>query len=324
MIINSFQIDEALQLKPLSLEELSEARTKADARIWIDLEGFEPSEFEDWLDKLEVKTLSRQLCLEARNRAGFYPLKNEILLVIPFLSKANASEQREVDYLALLCRENLLLTAHRTSLLTEQRRAEIQESHEWLADRSISALVSAVMNDLTQECVDRTADLKQLILALEERMDTSPNTVEAEEILDIRSRLIDVGSVVGDQLPPLQSLSTTDKAFFKLADARDFINCALANLKSAERTLDWLDRRISDLRSGFQMNAQDQTNRRLNLLTIITAIFTPLSLLAGIWGMNFETMPELKFPYAYPIAIGLMVVIGVGMFRYFRHHGSFD
>ena len=324
MIINSFQIDEALQLKPLSLEELSEARTKADARIWIDLEGFEPSEFEDWLDKLEVKTLSRQLCLEARNRAGFYPLKNEILLVVPFLSKANASEQREVDYLALLCRENLLLTAHRTSLLTEQRRAEIQESHEWLADRSISALVSAVMNDLTQECVDRTADLKRSILALEERMDTSPNTVEAEEILDIRSRLIDVGSVVGDQLPPLQSLSTTDKAFFKLNDARDFINCALANLKSAERTLAWLDRRIGDLRSGFQMNAQDQTNRRLNLLTIITAIFTPLSLLAGIWGMNFETMPELKFPYAYPIAIGLMVVIGAGMYRYFRHHDWFD
>ena len=217
MIINSFQIDETLQLKPLSIEELSEARTKADARIWIDLEGFEPSEFEDWLDKLEIKTLSRQLCLEARNRAGFYPLKNEILLVIPFLSKVNASEQRDVDYLALLCRENLLLTAHRTSVLTEQRRAEIQESHEWLADRSIAALVSAVMNDLTQECVDRTADLKQLILALEERMDTSPNTVEAEEILDIRSRLIDVGSVVGDQLPPLQSLSTTDKAFFKLS-----------------------------------------------------------------------------------------------------------
>jgi len=324
MIVNSFQIDEALQLKPLSLEELSEARTTADARIWIDLQGFEPSEFEDWLDKLEVKGLSRQLCLEARNRAGFYPLKNEILLIIPFLSRANASEQREVDYLALLCRETLLLTAHRTSILTQQRRAEIQESHEWLADRSISALVSAVMNDLSQECVDSTADLKRLILALEERMDRNPNTVEAEEILDIRSKLLDVGSVVGDQLPPLQSLSTTDKAFFKLADARDFMNCALANLKSAERSLDWLDRRIGDLRSGFQMNAQDKTNRRLNLLTVLSAIFTPITLLAGIWGMNFETMPELKFPFAYPIAVGLMVLIGAGMYQYFRREGWFD
>jgi hypothetical protein len=77
------QIDEALQLTPLSAGEVSEARKSADAKIWIDLQGFEPSEFEDWLDKLEVKGLSRQLRLEARNRAGFYPLKNEILMIIP-------------------------------------------------------------------------------------------------------------------------------------------------------------------------------------------------------------------------------------------------
>jgi len=324
MIINSFQIDEALQLKPLSLEELPEARTKADARIWIDLQGFEPSEFEDWLDKLEVKGLSRQLCLEARNRTGFYPLKNEILLIIPFLSRANASEQREVDYLALLCRETLLLTAQRTSLMTPQRCAEIQESHEWLAERSIPALVFALMNDLSLESLNSTTELKRAIIALEERVDRDPNAVEAEEILDIRSKLLDVGSVVGDQLPPLQLLSTTDKAFFKLADARDFMNCALANLKSAERSLDWLDRRIGDLRSGFQMNAQDKTNRRLNLLTVLSAIFTPITLLAGIWGMNFETMPELKFPFAYPIAVGLMVLIGAGMYQYFRREGWFD
>ena len=323
MIINSFQINEALQLTPLTTEEVTEARKSSDARIWIDLQDFEPNELEEWLDRLEFKRLSRQLCLEARDRSGFYPLKNEILVVIPFLS-ANTGDKHEMDYLALLCRENLLVTAHRTSILTPQRRAEIQESHEWLADRSISALVSAVMNDLSQECVDSTAELKRLIVVLEERMDRDPNTVEAEEILDIRSKLLDVASVVSDQLPPLQSLSTTDKAFFKLMAARDFMNCALANLKSAERSLDWLDRRIGDLRSGFQMNAQDKTNRRLNLLTIITAIFTPITLLAGIWGMNFETMPELKFPFAYPIAVGLMVLIGAGMYQYFCREGWFD
>ena len=167
------------------------------------------------------------------------------------------------------------------------------------------------MNDLTQECVDRTADLKRLILALEERMDTSPNTVEAEEILDIRSRLIDVGSVVGDQLPPLQSLSTTDKAFFKLADARDFMNCALANLKSAERTLDWLDRRIRDLRSGFQMNAQEKTNRRLNLLTILSAIFTPIRV-GRYLGHEFRDDARIEVSFRVSDSVGLMVLIGAG------------
>jgi magnesium transporter len=226
--------------------------------------------------------------------------------------------------MALLCRESLLLTLHRTSILTPQRRAEIQESHDWLPGRGISALVSAVMNDLSQECVNSAAELKSSILALENRMDRDPNTVEAEEILDIRSKLLDVGNVISDQLPPLRSLSTTDKVFFKLTDARDFMNCALANLMSVERSLEWLDRRISDLRSGFQMNAQEKTNRRLNLLTILTAIFTPITLLAGIWGMNFETMPELKYSFAYPIALGLMALIGSGMYQYFRKHGWFD
>jgi magnesium transporter len=180
------------------------------------------------------------------------------------------------------------------------------------------------MNDLSLESLDSTTGLKKAILALEEQMDRDPNAVQAEDILDIRSELLAVASVVSDQLPPLQSLSTTDKAFFKLTDARDFTNCALANLHSAKRSLKWLDRRIGDLRSGFQMNAQDKTNRRLNLLTILSAIFTPITLLAGIWGMNFETMPELKFPFAYPIAIGLMVFIGAGMYQYFRRSGWFD
>ncbi|TWT81300.1 Magnesium transport protein CorA [Planctomycetes bacterium CA13] len=323
MIINSFQITEDLQLQPLDSEEAVKATGSSGARTWIDLQDFEPDELEDWLDRLECKRLSKQLCLEARDRSGFYPLKNEILVVIPFLS-AHTGDKHEVDYLALLCREHLLVTAHRTSIMTPQRRAEIQDSHEWLAERSISALVSALMNDLSLESVDSTTELKKTILALEERMDRDANDVQAEEILDVRSKLLAVASVVSDQLPPVQSLSTTDKGFFKLTDSRDFMNCALANLHAAERTLEWLDRRIGDLRSGFQMNAQDKTNRRLNLLTILTAIFTPITLLAGIWGMNFETMPELSFPFAYPAALVLMVIIGTGMYQFFRRNGWFD
>ena len=115
MIVNSFQIDESLQLTPFSAEKAPEACRSTDARIWLDLQAFKPNELDDWLDKLAVTALSKQLCLEARDRAGFYPLKNEILLVIPFLC-ANTEGKREVDYLALLCRENLLVTVHRASI----------------------------------------------------------------------------------------------------------------------------------------------------------------------------------------------------------------
>jgi magnesium transporter len=102
------------------------------------------------------------------------------------------------------------------------------------------------------------------------------------------------------------------------------MNCALANLQVADRSLDRLGERIGALRAGFQMHAQDKTNRKLGMLTILSAIFMPITLLAGIWGMNFETMPELKFPFAYPVALGLMALIAAGMYRFFRRGGWFD
>ena len=324
MIVNSFQIDDALQVTPLAPELAAEASQRTGSRIWLDMQAFEPGELEAWLDKLGVRDLSRRLCLESRDRPGFYPLKREILLVIPVLADTEVS--CEVDYLTFLCRENLLLTLHPKSILlfSPQRLATLQESEAWLPEPSIAGLVSAVMIELSLLCLQHAADLRRAILALEERMDRDPDTVEAEEILDMRSELLTHGAVVSDQLPCLQALSTTDKPFFKLKDAQEYINCALANLQAADRSLERLDERISALRSGFQMHAQDKTNRKLGMLTILSAIFMPITLLAGIWGMNFETMPELKYPFSYPIALGLMVLIGWGMYRFFRRGGWFD
>jgi len=87
MIANCYQIDDKLELKPFAPEEAAEASQRTDARIWLDLEACEPSELEAWLDKLGVRDFSRKLCLEALDRSGFYPFKNEIFLVIRILAK---------------------------------------------------------------------------------------------------------------------------------------------------------------------------------------------------------------------------------------------
>ena len=155
-------------------------------------------------------------------------------------------------------------------------------------------------------------------------MDREPDDVEADEILDVRSELVALGALVGDQLPTLQALSATDKPFFALADTQEYMNCALANVQAADGSLTWLDQRIGALRSGFQMYAQQKTNRRLNMLTVLSAIFMPITLLAGIWGMNFEIMPELKLPYAYPVGLGFMGLVGWGMYLFFRRNDWLD
>ena len=102
------------------------------------------------------------------------------------------------------------------------------------------------------------------------------------------------------------------------------MNCALVNLEAAQGSLRRLDYKVSDLRAEIQMQAQNKTNHRLAVLTVFSAIFMPLTLMAGIWGMNFESMPELKSSIGYPLALGLMALIGSAMYLFFRKGGWFD
>jgi magnesium transporter len=59
-------------------------------------------------------------------------------------------------------------------------------------------------------------------------------------------------------------------------------------------------------------------NEVMKVLTIIATIFMPLSFLAGVYGMNFEFMPELKWPWGYPAVLLLMAGVAGGMLLYFR------
>ena len=67
----------------------------------------------------------------------------------------------------------------------------------------------------------------------------------------------------------------------------------------------------------------DRLNVIMQRLTLITTIFMPLTLIAGIYGMNFQYMPELGWKYGYPATLLLMVITGYGMYRWFRARGWF-
>jgi magnesium transporter len=74
----------------------------------------------------------------------------------------------------------------------------------------------------------------------------------------------------------------------------------------------------SDLIDGYISLASHRLNNIMKVLTIVTAIFVPLSFLAGIYGMNFESMPELKSRYGYFILLGVMAALATTLLLVFR------
>jgi len=98
----------------------------------------------------------------------------------------------------------------------------------------------------------------------------------------------------------------------------------VATAGATERLTLRLEKHIADLRQRSEQHQHTIMNRRLAYLTAMSAIFLPLTLLTGIWGMNFEQMPELKNPYAYPLALLFMLSLASTMVHYFRKSGWFN
>jgi magnesium transporter len=75
---------------------------------------------------------------------------------------------------------------------------------------------------------------------------------------------------------------------------------------------------LSGLHDSYLSGISNKMNEVMKFLTIFAAIFIPLTFIAGIYGMNFEYMPELKWPHGYFMALGIMTSLGLGMIIYFK------
>ena len=75
---------------------------------------------------------------------------------------------------------------------------------------------------------------------------------------------------------------------------------------------------MKDLMDLYNAQTSNELNHIMKTLTIISALFIPLTFVAGWYGMNFEHMPEIVWPYSYPILIGLMIIMTLGMIIYMK------
>ncbi|MFC0270481.1 magnesium/cobalt transporter CorA [Metabacillus herbersteinensis] len=80
----------------------------------------------------------------------------------------------------------------------------------------------------------------------------------------------------------------------------------------------------NDIRDSYLSLNSHQTNRIVKVLTVITTIFMPLTFIAGVYGMNFENMPELTWNFGYFLILIFMFGIGFGMYVWFKRKGWFD
>ena len=175
--------------------------------------------------------------------------------------------------------------------------------------------------------IDETAQFREIDLEVgfdRWRRREGPFCVELDQIVELKHRILELDRTIDEQVAVFDLLGSMQTPQLDLVRLATYFTVAKGNIAAADRGMDRLDRQAVDLQRVYDAFLQNRTNRRLGRLTVISAIFLPLTLIAGIYGMNFDVMPELGFPYAYPLTLGAMLVLGIGAYFWFRSRGWMD
>ena len=188
--------------------------------------------------------------------------------------------------------------------------------------RGAAYLLHQMLDQLVDLYMPVIDDFDNAINDLEDRVFRMKrgNTAILEEIMDVRRSVARLRRISTRQLDVLYRISHGEFPQIEeniLPFYRDVHDHLL-------RITD-LSENYRDLVSGlfdihFSVTA-NKTNEVMKTLAVISAIILPLSLIAGIYGMNFDNMPELHSPYGYYLTLALMLVVGVGLFIYFWRRG---
>lgn len=308
-------------------QDLPELLADKNNLIWVDFLGETTEQIEEakniLLKVFKFHYLTVEDCIETRNQPKIEAFPDYLYFIVhgikPEVTSSTNFVTKELDaYLG----ENYVVTFHTERFKSIKKVKQQIRTSPFTCQRGAAYLLHQILDYLVDLYMPLVDDFDQAINDIEDRifsMKTSGNTI-LEEIMDLRRSVARLKRISSRQMDVLYRMSTGEFPQIK-ENTLPFYRDVYDHL---QRISD-LSESYKELVAGlFQIHfsiTADKTNEVIKFLTIFSAIILPLSLIAGIYGMNFENMPELKTRYGYFITIGTMAAVTFVMLFYFKHKG---
>ena len=160
-------------------------------------------------------------------------------------------------------------------------------------------------------------ELGERVDNLEVQLVTSPQTETLKSIQTLKREMIFLRRSVWPLREVISSMERGDSPLIQSSTyvyLRDIYDHTIQAIDTIETYRDML----SGMLDIYLSSVSNKLNEVMRVLTVIATIFIPLTFIVGVYGMNFELMPELKWRWGYPSVVGLMLVISLLMLYYFK------
>lgn len=289
---------------------------------WYDIRGIHDTRLIESIGKtFAVHPLILEDVADVHQRPKFEEYENGIFVIIRALHFDTEKLDVTTEQVALFFRKGLLISFQENETdLFKSVRERLHNSKGRIRTRGADYLCYALLDALVDEYYLIMDEVEVVVDAIEEDLLEDPNQNIRSRIHHLKNELLVIRRSIASWRDAVSRFSKSEselidsKTTFYLRDLFDHTIQILDMVESQKDALHGLqDLYMSEI--SFKMN------QVMQLLTIITTIFVPLSFLVGLYGMNFDYIPELSYHYGYFTLLGVMCLLVVGFIVYFRRKG---
>ena len=301
-------------------EELRALRT-GDRSAWIDVQGLgSESVLRKLAEIFDIHPLALEDIVHApqRPKAETYPQHE---LWITRMVKVADETSIAAEQVSIVLGPNFVLTfQERVGDVFDPVRRRLREADSRLRRLGVDYLAYALIDTIIDDYFPAIEALGDFIEELEDDVLGATTPEILEELSDTKRTLAFLRRSLWPQRDALTRV-LRDRSPFISDEVRTYLRDTLDHCVQLTEVNDSQRELVNSLQNVYLSVVSNRTNEVMQVLTIISTIFIPLTFIAGIYGMNFEHMPELRAHYAYPIVISAMIAIAIGLLIFFRRRG---
>ena len=288
-----------------------------NAFVWIGLHEPSPEEFEVVRREFDLHELAVEDAIKAHQRPKLERYDDSLLLVLKTARYDDVAEAVELGEILLFLGPGFIAVVRhgQASGLKEVRR-NLESRPEFLA-LGASAVLHAIVDRVVDDYEPVVQGVEQDIEEVEEEVFSSKRTNPTERIYYLKREAMEFRKSTAPLLLPLDQLATQSLPHVH-PDVREYFRNVYDHLvRVSERIDGFRDLLTSVLEANLTQVSvrQNEDMRRISAWVAIAAVPT---MIAGIYGMNFEHMPELKSTLGYPLVMGFMLFVCSALYVFFR------
>ncbi|GGG39837.1 magnesium and cobalt transport protein CorA [Dokdonia pacifica] len=291
----------------------------SDLIDWIDLRGMQNIEVISSISSLfKIHPLLQESIVDVYQRPSFEEYENGIFIIVKALSFDKNTISVSKEHVAIFLKHNVLLTFQETpSDLFESVRKRMSNTMSRVRQRGADYLLFALLDTLIDNYHITLDRFEETIEEIEDRITEEQRSSDKAVIHKLKKELVVLRKSIAPLREVISKFSKSESEVIKNT-TQIFIRNLYENTVQITDSIDSYRDMLTSLQDLFIAEVSFKMNKVMQLLTLISVIFIPLTFLAGIYGMNFEYIPELQYRYGYFVLLGVMLAIFIMLLILFR------